>query len=385
MNAIKKLDKKNVIILYARVGGGHYSVAKTIEVALRKQYGNKLSCTLVDILDARYTPPSIAKLPKLYPKISKVPEIYNLLYRLTDGRVRNRLITSFNWLYTKDNIAKFADNALDRPVDLVVTTFAFVGGLVLNHFEKTDQQTPLVTVVTDWGKVHSAWYDPRMAYCFVPTKQVYDNAVEQGIDPSRVIIVGYPTSSLFVPASDKQRKQLREKLNWPENDFVTLLMGGELGIGEMLAVARKVRQRASDVFLVAGCGKNEVLKRKLSKLLGSSQVLGFVSQSKVAELYRAADVLITKSGGATIAEAINSQLPIVTDDYTFEQEKANTDYIVNEGIGVKADSIRAVADLVEDLRSNPDKLAEMRQKIRDLSHPEAAEIIAKRLGKLIEL
>jgi 1,2-diacylglycerol 3-beta-galactosyltransferase len=87
-------------------------------------------------------------------------------------------------------------------------------------------------------------------------------------------------------------------------------------------------------------------------------VLGFTD--KIPELMRAADLLVTKAGPGSLAEANAAQLPVVVYDYVPGQERGNVDFVRDNGIGVVAiNSIAEIVRAVDGLVRNPRRLEAM--------------------------
>jgi 1,2-diacylglycerol 3-beta-galactosyltransferase len=88
-------------------------------------------------------------------------------------------------------------------------------------------------------------------------------------------------------------------------------------------------------------------------------VLGFTN--KVAEYFRAVDLLVTKAGPGTLAEANAAQLPVVVYDYVPGQERGNVDFVRHNGLGVIAlKSATGVVSAVRTLIRTPDRLVAIR-------------------------
>ena len=88
-------------------------------------------------------------------------------------------------------------------------------------------------------------------------------------------------------------------------------------------------------------------------------VLGFTD--KIPEYFRAVDLLVTKAGPGTLAEANAAQLPVVVYDFVPGQERGNVDFVRHNGLGVIAlQGATKVVAAVRGLISNPDRLAAIR-------------------------
>ena len=61
-------------------------------------------------------------------------------------------------------------------------------------------------------------------------------------------------------------------------------------------------------------------------------VLGFVKN--IDEIMKMCDVIITKPGGISITEAMACRLPIVIREYLPGQEERNTEFLLNNNLGI---------------------------------------------------
>ena len=96
-------------------------------------------------------------------------------------------------------------------------------------------------------------------------------------------------------------------------------------------------------------------------------------------LMRAADVLLTKAGPSTIAEAVTSRLPLLLYDYLPGQETGNKDFVVNHGLGSFAPTVpKALATLSLWLH-HPDLLASIKKSMARFSFHQSADLIARHL------
>ena len=102
------------------------------------------------------------------------------------------------------------------------------------------------------------------------------------------------------------------------------------------------------VQVVAVCGRNQALQRELETTQWPAGVVvkatGFVSDMEA--WMAAADVVATKAGPGTIAEAITSRLPLLLTGFIPCQEAGNVPFVVGRGCGsFERDSQRAAATL----------------------------------------
>ncbi len=103
--------------------------------------------------------------------------------------------------------------------------------------------------------------------------------------------------------------------------------------------------------VVVICGKNEELKNELTQIAAPAphpiRILGYVENMDV--LMSAASVLVYKTGGPSMAEAVVKKLPMVLTDIRPGHEQINLEYLVKKGIAKYARIPREVVFMVEQI------------------------------------
>jgi 1,2-diacylglycerol 3-beta-galactosyltransferase len=243
---------------------------------------------------------------------------------------------------------------------------------------------PYLVVVTDLVSTHAAWFANEASKIIIPTQQAVRRAIRANVKPDQLKIIGLPVADRFCkPVGEK--RGLREKLGWPQDKVVILLVGGGEGMGPLEEISREINSSNLDVALVAITGRNKKLKEKLESINWSIPVhiYGFVKD--MPDLMRAADILLTKAGPGTISEALIAGLPIILYHRISGQEEGNVSYVIDEGAGVWAPDI---ADIIETLRAwlvNPSKRQEAVDNARRLARPNASREIAQEIASHLDM
>jgi processive 1,2-diacylglycerol beta-glucosyltransferase len=98
----------------------------------------------------------------------------------------------------------------------------------------------------------------------------------------------------------------------------------------------------------------------------------------------ACDLLVSKTGAVTLAEAFCCGLPVLAFDPLPGQEEGNARYVVGRGAAELATSPAHLVDLARELRWSPDRRAMLAANGRRLATPtaarDAAEAILARLS-----
>jgi 1,2-diacylglycerol 3-beta-galactosyltransferase len=194
------------------------------------------------------------------------------------------------------------------------------------------RKTPFCTVVTDLAGAHPTWFNPKVDKCFVPTKVLYQCALDRGLDKSQIVLDGLPirkgfwSTESFEQAKGKRmavETEMRRKLGIDEDLPTVLVVGGGDGMGGIERIATvlgdKLGKSADELSyqMIVVCGSNENARKRLSALEWGDGVdvtpTGFVQN--MDEWMKASDVLVTKAGPGTIAEASICGLPCMLFNY----------------------------------------------------------------------
>jgi UDP-N-acetylglucosamine:LPS N-acetylglucosamine transferase len=82
----------------------------------------------------------------------------------------------------------------------------------------------------------------------------------------------------------------------------------------------------------------------------------------------ASDVLVTKPGPGSLAEAFHQRVPVVVirNRHTIPQERFNTDYVARHELGRVVSHWREIPEVVADFRRNPRELERARGRLAAL-------------------
>lgn len=371
-------------MLISDTGGGHRSAANAIAAALGEiRHPDTFECRIEDV--AAHCAFPLTQLGRGYSMALRyAPPVYGALYHATNGRRRYRALVRFcEPLYRE----RLRDLFLEYRPDAIVSVHPLLNHAALRaRADAGMEHVPIVTVITDLGRVHESWLTPRSDAVVVPAREVEERALSRGVPRSRLALLGHPIHPRFDDVTGT-RAQLRASLGLPQEAFVVLLMAGGEGGGKLLTTALALARARLGIELVVVCGRNEALRERLAETAQRSatpmHVLGFTD--KIAEYMRSADVLVTKAGPGTLAEANAAQLPIVVYDYVPGQERGNVDFVRRNDLGIVA--IRSAGEVVRAVRSlarHPEMLETYRRNQAALAPQRSSRQIAALIARLAE-
>ena len=100
------------------------------------------------------------------------------------------------------------------------------------------------------------------------------------------------------------------------------------------------------------------------------------------EWMAAADVLLSKAGPGTIAEASTIGLPVLLTSHLPGQEAGNVRYVVDGGFGAYATAPPRIAAILKEWLQQPEKRVAMRAAARAAANPTATLDIARDLARM---
>jgi processive 1,2-diacylglycerol beta-glucosyltransferase len=370
---------RRILFLYLTKHSGHYAAAVAVDHAVRRLDGH-LETMLLDSFS--HANPVLSKVTlKAYLEVLKIaPEVWEFLYDNPEVKDRTRLIRE---LLNRGNSKKLQRLLAQFHPDVIVCTQAFACGVIASWKRATGHDTPaLVGVLTDFV-AHRYWADEQVDLYIAPNEETKETLVGQGVRPERVQVEGIPVSDAFSAPVDKPAilKSLGLKPDLPK----ILLMGGSLGLGPMKSVIRKLDKLPQPFDIIAVTGKNEKLEEKLArkgeKLRHDIRIFGFVDN--VAELMEIAELIVTKPGGITAAEALVKRLPMIIINPIPGQEAKNTEFLLSQDVAVEAEDANDVMLYVDEFLRNPEKLRQMREAATMLGRPRAADHAAREILDLL--
>ena len=370
---------KRVLFLISDTGGGHRSGALAIGAALDQIRGeNRFDWRIEDIGNHCSFP--LSQLGPAYSAALRfAPPVYGALFHATNGRRRFKSLVRFcEPLYRE----RLRNAFLSYRPDVIVSVHPLLNHASLRARADAGLRVPILTVVTDLGKVHESWLNPQVDGVVVPAKEVYQRATERGISRDRLFQLGHPVHPKFEDVN-ASKAELRAQLGLPAGATIALLMAGGEGGGKLYATTLALAKSRIPLHLVVVTGRNAALKEKLEELAPTLRtpmtILGF--RDDVPALMRASDILVTKAGPGAIAEASVSELPIVVYDYIPGQEQGNLKYVRANEIGIVALTTPGVVGAVARIVENPALREQMRRRQSELAPRGASRRIAELIAK----
>lgn len=378
--------RTRVMLLISDTGGGHRASAQALSAAFDELYPGQVHALIVDFWTEIVGRPFV-RFPEGYSFLAKNPPLWRAAWNYGRFPVTRRLTEEFANVVGNRN---FRNALASFQPHLIVSVHPLTQFIPLRVLRTLPSPPPFVTVCTDLGGAHPTWFHRDVDLCFVPSDRVRKIAVRCGLKEPQLRQLGLPVRPAFwQDALDKDG--VKSQLGLLSSSPTILVVGGGDGVGGVGRIARAVANRVFEQLggdgaqIVVVCGKNKRLRDNLARKDWPVRVVvkGFVDN--MSEWMTASDLIVSKAGPGTIAEALIRGLPIVLSGFLPGQEAPNVKYVTEAGVGAFSKDPETIADIVTNWVSDPMELAERSKRAKVMGRPTATYDIVREIAKLVDL
>jgi len=356
-----------ILVIHATAGAGHKKAAEAIFHGLQAKSG--CDARLVDALD--YTNPLFKKTyPEAYSfLVTRLPWAWGFFFCVLDLPWLQPLVHAVRRLYNGLNARALQNFLIQEQFDVIITT-QFLSAEVSAYLKRTGRiKSKIICVVTDFD-VHRIWVNEGIDFYTGACEYTKNKLIALGVAPEKVLATGIPTDAKFGLQPDVVA--LKQKLGIQNKGLTVLIATGSFGMGpieELMTLLQKYN-------LLIVCGHNKELYERLKPLAPqNTHVLGLVNN--MDELMAVADVMVTKPGGLSIAEALVKKLPMIFFSAIPGQETNNIKVLSSFEVCQGQSSLPQIAQTIQEWDAHPKDLDAFRLRMSELSKPNAvADIIS---------
>ena len=372
------MQKKKILLLSVSAGAGHYRAAEAIRAQALSSSSSLEVCHL-DVM--QFVTAAFRKIyTSFYIKlINKAPSLWGYLYHASNGAQADGTIERLRRSIERLNARPLLQAIADFAPDAIVCTHFLPAEMLSRLIRKNRLHCPVWVQVTDFD-LHRMWVHEHMSGYFAANEEVADRMQKNGICADHIHITGIPVMPAFGTPPDKALCTADIGVN-PARPCV-LLMGGGAGIGGLETVSQRLLEITEPDFqLIVLAGKNLQTLSALQTLAQQFPTRLFPQgyTSHVERLMACADLVITKPGGLTTAECLAMGLPMIVNSPIPGQEEKNADFLLEQGVALKAYDDISLAYRVTTLLTSPPTLSMMRDKARLLGKPDAAAKVIQQI------
>lgn len=364
-------------LVYFNAGGGHRAAAQALRDVIQAQK-RPWQVRLVNLMEALDPSGRFTRITGFAPEA-----LYNM--RLARGwtvglRHELKLLQGMIRLGHASMVRTLQQHWLATEPDLVVSLVPNFNRALYESVVSTLPGVPYVTVLTDMADYPPHfWIEPgqdQHLVCGSPRAVEQARAAGYG-DRQISLTSGMILRPAFYEPVAMDRGEALQALGLDPTRPTGLVMFGGQGSMQMLRIAKDLANQQ----LILMCGHNARLATRLQVQSARRKhaVIGFTAD--VVRHMRMADYFIGKPGPGCLSEAAQMGLPVITfrNASTMPQERYNTEWVLENGVGLVLRSLRelrpAVADVIERL---PDMRARA-QRLDNRALFELPEILADQL------
>jgi processive 1,2-diacylglycerol beta-glucosyltransferase len=371
-----------ILVLSASVGAGHVRAAEAVELALGQVAPKGTSVRHLDVLQL-----ATATFRRVYSRayldlVTKAPHVLGYLYDTLDRPSRSGRGARFRLALEKLNLRQLAETLDDEMPDLVVSTHFLPAEIVASLRKKGRLDVRQAIVTTDFD-VHRMWVNQPCERYFTATELGVVALTAWGVAGDTVSATGIPIHPAF--CQPKEAQGCREKHDLSSGRPVVLQLSGGFGVGSVERVHDAILAAQHPMEIVAVAGRNEKARAALQAMdvprRHRRHVLGFTEH--IDELMAAADLVVSKPGGLTSSECLARGAPLLIVEPIPGQESRNSDYLLENGAAIKANSLPALTHALDRLLADPERLLSLQGAARRLGKPRAAFDVARHAVALL--
>jgi UDP-N-acetylglucosamine:LPS N-acetylglucosamine transferase len=334
-------------LVWFNAGGGHRAAAQALADVMQAQ-GRPWQVRRVNLTEVLDPQRRFERVTGMQPE-----DLYNkrLASGFTLGLTQElKLLQAAIRLAHPAIVQRLVRHWRDTASDMVVSLIPNFNRALHDSLALARPGAPFVTVLTDMADhPPNFWIEPATAQHLVcGTGHAVAQALAAGCAAQRV----HRASGMILrpdfhaaPLVDRQAERVRLGLD-PQAPTGLVLFGGAGS-----RIMKRIAQRLPHTPLILICGRNAALAKELNALPAAAPRVVLEFTPDVARWMRLADFFIGKPGPGSLSEAVQSGLPVIVtrNAWTMPQERWNTDWVRQLGVGVVLRSFAQIAPAVQDV------------------------------------
>jgi len=358
--------KRKIVYLSVDFGSGHNSAVQAIQESIDKYYPDKYDHKTIDVvalIGRRLDNFIEGALKKAH---VYAPFSWKTLFELSD---KSEVVNHFD-KKGYPIVKKYLKPILDERPDIIISCYPFLAYSISRYLDDTHKEIPLVMVVTDSGDVHSSWINSNVDHYLAQNNETAFYLRMAGVEEEKINVLGFPLRQIFY--KKYSRTSLRDEYKVPKNNKLIFYFNGAWGLGKVVDKLKEMDAMLDSISIIVNCGTNEKLIKKIKKRKFRNQIIPVGYIDNVPEMISAADLVISKAGGASIMEIITLKTPLVVTEVLPGQEEPNARFIESMGFGYVEKSPKRLAETVKYILETDD-LKRLKKNITDYKTNDKAD------------
>ena len=343
---------KKILITYVSYGSGHKTIAQYIANHLKNK---NFDIKLVDLVDymGNFTLKTVDMFDYIYNH--RLEKVFSFLYRISDNSFVNKNYKIYTRKCLFNNKVKKLYTEFNP--DIVLSTHWYGSNIAAFMKKKGLINSKIVTVVTDY-KVHKMWMTSfdKDEHFIVANNIVKDAMEKRGCYSKNIYAYGLPVDFKKVSEIMLKEEIYKKYHLTSKRKKILFFGGGSNGSMGYLKYLKKLLAVNNHYEILFVCGNNKELYtrcKKLEKEYPCLKTFGFITN--VYELMDISEIVISKSGGATVTECLEMQKYMVLLPGIGGQENYNAKFVAKNNYGVRIRSVLAFKWFMKKYFINPRK------------------------------
>lgn len=391
------MDKKpKILFAFTESGLGHITSMQAIKEGLEEKYNDDFE--FVSIYPMNDGGPA-----KKYEEFM-IKQVINTNGHRGLGKFIFALLELFGRqfflrLFHRTIIKKSTDSVVKRfceeNPDIIISTNHYTTFCAL-EYQKRHNPNAFVATYNPDNNTH-VWWDNREKVFIVNSDKAYKEALGRNFKKSQLFKVGYTVRKALMQY-DLTKEESRKKYGLPTDKFTVILADGAYASANAKDFTLELLKTTKPLTLLFIAGKNQEMQTTMNAIRDKLSATGkdnitlkiYPFMPDIHELYRAADVFVTKGGPNSIYDSIYMGTPVIVNycSQPMEQQSYNL-WVKENGCGEGCFSKRKIRPLIESYIDNPKLLDEYKQNVAKFQgspsgSQEAAEIIYTQYQKFQE-
>ncbi len=337
-----------VDLVWFNAGGGHRAAAQALEQGMLMQ-GLPWCVRKVNLSEVLDPSALFKRVTGIEPE-----DIYNM--RLASGFTLGlaqelKLLQALIRLSHGSLVQRLTRHWQATQPDLVVSLVPNFNRSLHDSLALARPGVPFVTVLTDMADhPPNFWIEPGLCQHLVcGTAHAVAQALTAGCEPQHVHRSGgMILRPEFYFGATAERATARRQAGLDEHTPTGLVLFGGTGS----RVMKRIAARLPDTPLILMCGRNAALAAELRAQTAAAPRVVLEFTPDVAHWMSLADFFIGKPGPGALSEAVQRGLPVIVtrNAWTMPQERWNTQWVQQHGLGVVLRSFGGLQQAVDTLR-----------------------------------
>ncbi len=234
----------------------------------------------------------------------------------------------------------------DYQPAVVISTQAAPSAVLAYLKSKGLYRGKIVAVFSDYH-LHPFWLFDEIDLYICNIQEQADELKKMGVAAERIIVTGIPMDEKFL--TEIPRESAIRELNMLTTMPVVLISSGGRARDAVKELFVNFLRSPKTYQIIIVCGRNEELKKELETISAPSRhpvkIFGYINNMQT--VMAASNVMVGKTGGPTMCEAVLKKLPIILTDVRPGHEWANLEYLTKNKIADYARIPREAVFLAE--------------------------------------